>query len=313
MSRFLCATATSAQTRTRDSMSDSASMSSQSTTSRKAKTPRVLKLDLLFESKHAVTQTALRLLGPAPSTTPGLAADASVMCLLSNKVFVTMKGVRVQRFVEGRRNVASLTLRVSRTAVSNLMDVDDALLNQARAQADAWFGAGNGVARVANVDEFFRASTATDRAAGVVAKLSLDVARSSRGAAPPFSAVEGSDIDLTLQLVGLRFLRQHVDVLWRLVIATPSEGPFLPEPLSCRPVSDDEEEDPTLLGPTPEERDAMFVDLLARLDADRTSTDNRLRELDALADLLEDGRDGGDISILETVSDRLDALSTTPP
>lgn len=263
--------------------------------------------ELLFDSKHVVIPAAIRLLGPAATTTTsGLTSDATVVCNLSSKTFVTILGARVLRFVGGRRNVASLSLKVSRSALANLMDVDDAVLHQARTESDAWFGAGNSVARVANVDEFFRASTATDRVAGVVAKLSLDVARSSR--APAFVADEGADIDITLQLVGMRFLRQHVDVLWRLVSTSPSKGPFLPDNLVSRPNSDDEE-DAIILGPTPEERDAMFVDMLSRLDMDRMATDQRLRELDALADLLEDGRDGGDIGILETVSERLDAIT----
>lgn len=275
--------------------------------SRKAKAARVPKLDLSFEAKNAVEASAVRLLGPTQTTSAALASEASVVCPLSGKVLVTMKGVRVQRFAEGRRNVATLTLRVSRNALSNLMDVDDAMLTQARMEADDWFGSGNSVARVANVDEFFRASTATcrtDRVAGMVAKLSLDVSRSSR--APAFTAAEGSDVDLTLQLVGMRFLRQHVDVLWRLVGCSQSEGPFLNEAAASRPDSDDGEED---TGPTPEERDAMFVDMLTRLDLDRSATDERLRELDALADLLEDGRDGGDVNTLEIVSERLDVLS----
>lgn len=280
---------------------------SQADKADKGKGPRV---DLDLDSKHVVSHTDLRVLSPTPhptTTAPSASAftgDSTVVCALSSRLSVCMKGVRVLKFAEGRRNVSSLTLRVSRNALNNLMDVDDALLTQARRETDDWFGPGNSVARVANVDEFFRASTATDRSAGIVAKFSLDVSRSSR--APAFSAVEGDDVDVVLQLVGIRFLRQHVDVLWRFVSSTASEGPFAHEVRSL-PVSEDEA-DEAILGPTPEEREAMFTELFARIEAERSLTDTRLRELDSLADSLEDGRDACDAHILETVSERLDGI-----
>lgn len=267
----------------------------------KGKGPRV---DLNLDSKHVVNPVDLRVLSPTTAQSTSANSDSTVVCALTTRVTVNMKGVRVLRFVEGRRNVSSLTLRVSRNALNNLMDVDDELLKQARRQTDEWFGAGNSAARVANVDEFFRASTATDRSAGIVAKISLDVSRSSR--APPFSASEGDDVDIVLQLLGIRFLRQHVDVLWRFVSTTPSEGPFAHEVRSL-PVSDDED-DAAIMGPTPEEREAMFAELFARIELERGVTDARLRELDSLADSLEDGRDNCDASILETVSERLDLV-----
>lgn len=264
-------------------------------------------MELDLDVKHAVAVADLSML--PPSTTP-LVGEATVVCTLAGRVTVAMKGVHVLKFVDGRRNVSSLTLRVSRNALGNLMDVDDSLLTQARQDTDEWF------ARVTNVDEFFRASTATDRTAGLslVAKMSLDVSRSSRQSSPPFSAREGDDIDLVLQLVGLRFLKQHVDVLWRFVSAAPSRGP----PVGVQVASDDEREPeteaeaepPPPAGPTPEERERMFAELFARIDADRTVTDLRLRELDALADALEDGHDDdGDLRVLQTVSERLDVMA----
>lgn len=266
------------------------------------------RLDINLDTKHAVRASDLIVLPPTqhPSASSATSSsDSTVVCTLTVRVHVSIKGVRVMRFSEGRRNVSSLTLRVSRNALHNLMDIDDALLAQARKDTDEWFGTGNSVARVANVDEFFRSSTATDRTTGIVAKLSLDVSRSSR--APPFSAREGEDVNIVLQLVGIRFLRQHVDVLWRFVSAVPSDGPFALEAHSL-PASDDDVVDTARVGPTPEEREAMFTDLFERIDVERTITDARLRDLDSLADLLEDGRDASDDGILEAISDRLDLL-----
>lgn len=117
-------------------------------------------------------------------------------------------------------------------------------------------------------------------------------------------------MDIVLQLVGLRFLKQHVDVLWRFVSALPSEGPFASVPIVSE---DEEEEDSLIVGPTPEERESMFTELFARIDAERLITDGRLRDLDALADALEDGHDAGDAQILETTSERLDVLTAAGP
>lgn len=251
-----------------------------------------------FDCRHIVIASDL-VLTPPVSSSLATGVDSTVVCTLAVKVLVSMRGVRVLRTAEGRRHVTSLTLRVSRNALKNLMDVDDALLSQARREGEAWFG------RVNNIDEFFRASTATDRTSGIVAKLSLDGSRSSR--APPFSAKEGDDLDMVLQLVGIRFLKQHVDVLWRFVSATVSKGPFAGE-LRSLPATDDEEEDLQVVGPTPEERQDMFTELFRRIEAERGLVDGRLRELDLLADGLEDGHDSGDAHILETVTERLDIM-----
>lgn len=269
------------------------------TSSIKKLRPARVRLDLDLDARRVVSPEDVRML--PPTATPAV-GDATVVCTLFGRVTASMRGVNVVRCVDGRRNVSSLTLKVSRNALGNLMDVDEALLVQARRDTDAWF------ARVASVDEFFRASTATDRGANgelsLVAKISLDV--SSRASTrPAFSAQEGENIDIVLQLVGLRFLKQHVDVLWRFVSSTPSQGPFASVPI----VSDDEEEDSLIVGPTPEERETMFTELFARIDVERAFTDGRLRELDALADALEDGHDAGDARILETACERLDTFT----
>lgn len=260
---------------------------------------RASEIDL--DAKRSVNATDLIVSPPTPSPTPASPADLTAVCSITKRINVSIKGARVLKVGPGRRNVSTLTLRVSRNALENMMDIDEALLAQARTETEDWFGA----ARIANVDEFFRASTATDRAAGIVAKLSLDVSRSSRS--PVFAAPEGSHVDILLQLVGIRFLRQHVDVLWRFVSSTSALGSFVKE-IRSLPVSDEENDDNLLLGPTPEEREKMFIDLLARIDAERNLTDNRSRDLDALADDLEDGRDSCDARILETVADRLDVM-----
>lgn len=260
-----------------------------------------------FDGEHIVLQSDLVLSPPVSSAlTTGASAESSVVCTLPCKLLVSMKGTRVLRFAEGRRHVSSLTLRVSQNALKNLMEVDDTLLSQARKQGDDWFGA----SRVNNVDEFFRASTATDRSSGIVAKLSLDGSRSSR--APPFSAKEGDDVDVLLQIVGMRFLRQHVDVLWRFVSATPSKGPFAGQTRSLQ-ATDEEDEDTLVIGPTPEERQEMFNDLFRRIEAERCLVDARLRELDSLADGLEDGHDSGDACILEIAANRLDVMMAAVP
>lgn len=258
-----------------------------------------------------------------PSSTP-LVGEATVVCTLASRVHVTMRGVRVVRIVDGRRNVSSLTLGVSRTALGNLMDVDDTLLAQARRDTDEWF------ARVANVDEFFRASTAAERAGpgtaglSLVAKVSLDVSRSSRQTSPPITAKQGDDIDIVLQLMGLRFLKQHVDVLWRFVSSSPAAGgPSAPAPLpgasspsgiELQWARKDEIEaaDSTGRQSTLEEREAMFCDLFERIDAERAITDARLQELDDLADTLEDGHDAGELQVIQTVSERLDVMAAGP-
>lgn len=261
---------------------------------------RAVEVDL--DAKHSVRPEELTVVPPAPVPSSSVpVGDSTAICALAKRVNVCLAGVRVLKAVQGRRSVTTLTLSASRTALVNLMDIDEALLAQARTRTDEWFGS----ARISNVDEFFRASTATDRMSGVVAKFSLDVSRSGRS--PPLVAHEGDLLDVTLQLVGIRFLRQHVDVLWRFVSSTPSSA-------STASTADDrdrdrDEEDAISVGPTPEERERMFVDLISRIDAERNVAEIRCRELDGLADALEDGQDSLDAAVLERVSERLDVMT----
>lgn len=255
---------------------------------------------------HKTVASSLVLMPPvAQNTTSGHGTDGSVICNLHTPVSFSINGVRVKSFKEGRRNVSSLTICASKTMLNNLMDLDNIFLDQARRDANEWFGTSNSISRIASVDEFFRASTATDRDDGVVAKFSMDFSRV--GKAPPFTWAQGDDIDINLQLVGLRFLRQHVDITWRLVSAVKSDGPFVHNGVRSENVSD--EEDVDILGPTPEERDKMFCELFTRINLDRSKTDTRLRDLDSLTDSLEDGRDAGDTRILEVIADRFEAMN----
>lgn len=263
-----------------------------------SKPKKTIEVDL--ELKDSVTAHDFAVTVPISVPSASSPVDSNAICNLSKRVTCVMRGVRILKVTQGRRNVSSLTLRVSRTALGNLMDIDEALLAQARKDSDEWFGAARGT----NVDEFFRPSTATDRTSGIVAKLSLDVSRSSR--APTFSASEGENIDIVLLLVGIRFLRQHVDLLWRFVSSTVSDGPFAKE-IRSLPVTDDDD-DVSMHGPSPEERENMFTDLFGRIEAERIVADNRLRDFDALADALEDGRDASDARILETVSEKFEIM-----
>lgn len=268
---------------------------------------KITEIDL--DVKRSIVPSDLVVSPPAPPLASVAPSDAAAVCALTKRVTVSIKAARVLKVAQGRRNVSAVTLRVSKNALNNLMDIDDALLVQARQDTDQWFGS----SRVSNVDEFFRSSTATDRAAGIVARLSLDVSRSSRAGGPAFSATQGEDIDVVLSLVGIRFLRQHVDVLWRFVSSKPSGGCFTREVHSLPVSDDDDHEDVSIHGPTPEERETMFTELFGRLDCERRIIDNRLRELDALTDILEDGHDTSDISVLESVSDKLDAILRGTP
>lgn len=263
-----------------------------------------------MNTKLALRQTGvsatLLLMPPvAQNSTSSHGTDGSVICNLQTPLSFSIKNVRVKSFKEGRRNVSSLTICASKVVLNNLMDLDSIFLDQAKKDANDWFGTSNSVSRIASVDEFFRASTATDRDDGVVAKFSMDFSRGAK--APPFNWVQGDDIDIVMQLVGLRFLRQHVDLTWRLVAATKSDGPFIQHGVRSDSGSDDEDVD--ILGPTPEERDEMFCELFSRINSDRSKTDARLRDLDSLTDSLEDGRDAGDAKILEVIRDRYEAMS----
>lgn len=244
---------------------------------------------------------AFRVLPPAAAAHAAMVD--TMVCPLAGRVHVILRSARIIRIADGRRGVFTLTLRASRNAHANLMDVDDAMLTQIRASANEWFA---GI-RTASVDEFFRASTATDRTEGIVARMSLEAGSAELLDA---NARVGEDVDATLQLVGMRFLRQHIDILWRLVAvarSTSGKTPAFFELFDEDEYEDNYEDDndPAVLGPTPDERDAMFVDLSAKLDVQRIATDARLRELDALADKLEVGREAGDNIVLDAVFERL--------
>jgi hypothetical protein len=223
---------------------------------------------------------------------------------------VRVRRAELVRVIETRRNRPTLVLRVPKPTTRALIELDEHCVAVAQGNVEQWFGRD---VDPGLVEEYFHASTVADRSRGLLARFS--VTGPPPAPLPPTPAGARTIIDVTLQLVGLNFLRQHFVAQWKVVdlrSAAPlrADGRGNTDDASTDDDDDDDEDGAfgrgdLTVGPTPDEYDEMVADLRTHLDAERQALELRLRDLDAATEAL-DRAAPGDLAVLDRGWDVLD-------
>ena len=215
---------------------------------------------------------------------------------------VALRGCKVVRVRESRKNVPTVHFLCGRHELEMLMALDERVVAIAKTSIDAWF------MHKMNpdlVEEYYRGNTETDIKHGIVARIVIDGKLAKRMASP-----SETPVDVTLRLVGVQFRRQFFTPVWKIVSAEPSSI----KSVSCHPsflvddqvdgddiTGEDEQDD---AGPTQDECLEMRQTLMATLIAREGKVEDDLNKVRHLIQRLYRSTIC-DIQTLESVSDAL--------
>jgi hypothetical protein len=236
----------------------------------------------------------------APRTMP---SDKDDVCMAKAVVMpakavlkLRVRNLKVARIVDGR--IPTLLARVGRPVRDFLMALDSRVVATTKENNAAWF---LHQMDADLVEDYYRSSTVTDAAHGVLARFVLDSTP-----IPPHLLSPCNVVDAVLQLVGVQFRRQYYTVVWKVVSSVAAEVQSCAFGLSD---GDDSasESDADDVGPTDEDTMELRRALASRLLEEESVQEDRL---DTLRDLLRtlDASPVTDLTTLNVVDERFGEL-----
>jgi hypothetical protein len=241
--------------------------------------------------------SAVRFIPPGERTKDGQGQTCLVKAVVipgKGELRINMLGCEMVGVRESRKNAPTLLAKAPKQALALLMQLDEHVLQVAKANIDTWFlHAMHGDL----VEEYYRGATDTHIKHGVMARFVIEGALDT----DVDLATSGNLVDLQLRFVGVKFRRQHFTPVWKLIAATPSS----PQASACAFVSEDEEEEE--VGPSHEEYSEMRQALMARLISLESEQESRVDHVRAMISAL-DASPCYDLHTLDETTSRLDDM-----
>lgn len=233
-------------------------------------------------------------------------------CVLPHKSSfrITLRGCRVVKVRDsgassagGKTPGKTLVIKAGKNVVDALMRLDDFAVTTVKSSAEGWLLRD---VQGDTVEELYRESVVHDVRHGVLVRTTVE--GGGVGAAIPSAEefVAAGPLDLTLRLVGLRFMRQYLTLVWRYEHATASSDEDAQQPADDCLFAEEEEEgvvEAATDGPDMEVIGEIRNALAQRLDALRDSVESMRARLSAALP--------HDVAVLEEVQGELSSVLLT--